>query len=124
MIVAGIGFRKGTSGAEIIAAIDAALAAHGVERGQVGLIATSQEKVGDTGIIEAAQLLGLPAVGVDDMELQVQKTITRSERSLATTGVPSLSEAAALAAAGINARLLGPRRSLGSVTCALAEVIA
>ena len=36
------------------------------------------------------------------------------------TGVPSVSEAAALAAAGPGARLLGPRVAVGPATCALA----
>jgi cobalt-precorrin 5A hydrolase len=40
---------------------------------------------------------------------------------LALVGVPSLAEAAALAAAGPTARLLVARIAIGSVTCALAE---
>ncbi len=47
--------------------------------------------------------------------------LTRSAASLAATGTGSASEAAALAAAGPGARLLGPRLVLGPVTCALAE---
>ena len=45
---------------------------------------------------------------------------TRSERVLAVTGVPSLAEAAALAAAGPDARLLVRRVAVGPATCALA----
>ena len=45
---------------------------------------------------------------------------TRSERVLAITGVPSVAEAAALAAAGPGARLLVPRVAVGPATCALA----
>jgi cobalt-precorrin 5A hydrolase len=37
------------------------------------------------------------------------------------TGVPSLAEAAALAAGGPTARLLGARVAVGPATCALAE---
>jgi cobalt-precorrin 5A hydrolase len=36
------------------------------------------------------------------------------------TGVPSVSEAAALAAAGPDARLIAPRVAVGPATCALA----
>jgi cobalt-precorrin 5A hydrolase len=46
--------------------------------------------------------------------------LTHSELSQARAGVPSVSEAAALAAAGAGARLLGPRIAVGPVTCALA----
>ena len=48
------------------------------------------------------------------------RTETRSERVLALTGVPSVAEAAALAAAGPSARLIGPRIVMGAATCALA----
>jgi hypothetical protein len=47
-------------------------------------------------------------------------TLTHSELSQALAGVPSVSEAAALGAAGDGARLLGPRTVAGPVTCALA----
>jgi cobalt-precorrin 5A hydrolase len=50
----------------------------------------------------------------------VLHTLTRSELSQAIAGVPSVSEHAALAAAGQGARLFGPRIAVGPVTCALA----
>lgn len=123
MIVAGVGFRKGASAAEIVAAVDAALATHGLGRGQLGRLATSSAKQREPGMIEAGQSLGLAVVGLDDVELQAQETLTLSERSLEAAGIASLSEAAALAAAGEGAKLLGPRLALGSVTCALAEAV-
>jgi cobalt-precorrin 5A hydrolase len=48
------------------------------------------------------------------------QTLTRSELSQALVGVPSVSEHAALVAAGQGARLFGPRIVVGPVTCALA----
>jgi cobalt-precorrin 5A hydrolase len=45
---------------------------------------------------------------------------TRSLRVLALTGLPSVAEAAALAAAGPRARLIVPRVSAATATCALA----
>jgi cobalt-precorrin 5A hydrolase len=48
------------------------------------------------------------------------RTVTRSERVVALMGVPSVAEAAALAAGGTKARLLAPRIALGPATCALA----
>ena len=41
MIVAGIGSRKGVAAADVLAAIDAALAAHGLTRGQIDRLATA-----------------------------------------------------------------------------------
>ena len=46
---------------------------------------------------------------------------TWSARVLALAGVPSVAEAAALAACGPKARLILPRIVVGKVTCALAE---
>ena len=40
---------------------------------------------------------------------------------MALAGVPSVAEAAALAACGPKARLILPRITVGPVTCALAE---
>jgi len=40
---------------------------------------------------------------------------------IALAGVPSVAEAAALAAAGPDARLIVPRIAVGPATCALAE---
>ena len=59
---------------------------------------------------------------VPDVDLQAasERIATRSERVLALMGVPSVAEAAALAAAGPAARLISPRLVIGSATCALA----
>jgi cobalt-precorrin 5A hydrolase len=55
------------------------------------------------------------------LEAANPRTLTRSTRSMAAMNVHSVAEAAALAAAGPNARLLAPRIAVGPVTCALAE---
>jgi len=122
MIVAGIGCRRGTPAPEIEAAIRAALAGAGVSTHALGAIATIAAKQSETGIQVAAQNLGVAVVLVADADLQAsgQHTKTRSERVLALMGVPSVAEAAALAAAGPTARLLGPRLIMGSAACALA----
>ncbi|MBX9823595.1 MAG: cobalamin biosynthesis protein [Xanthobacteraceae bacterium] len=122
MIVAGVGCKAGASAREIGAAIGAALSQAGVEGASLGLIATSQAKAGEAGLAAAAKDRGLDIVFVPqaDLEAAGPRTLTRSERVLAATGVPSLSEAAALAAAGPGARLLAPRVALGPATCALA----
>ena len=56
-----------------------------------------------------------------DLEATAARTLTMSARVIAVTGVPSLAEAAALAAGGRAARLLGPRLAIGPATCALAD---
>jgi cobalt-precorrin 5A hydrolase len=123
MIVAGIGCRKGASAAEIEAAIAAALAQAGCALEALGLIATSDGKGGEPGIVAAAAARGvrLVTVGPADLEAAGTRTQSSSPRVLALTGVPSVAEAAALAAGGSKARLLLPRIVVGPVTCALAE---
>jgi cobalt-precorrin 5A hydrolase len=122
MIVAGVGCRRGTSAPDIEAAIRAALLQAGLAANALTAIATTAAKQDEAGIDAAAANLGVNVVLVAEAELKAagSRTETKSERVLALTGVPSVAEAAALAAAGPLARLISPRLVLGSATCALA----
>jgi cobalt-precorrin 5A hydrolase len=122
MIVAGIGSRKGVAASEVIAAIDAALAACDLSRGKLDGLATISMKGGEAALSAASLSLGLPLIVVSDETLAdvSGRTLTHSAISTANAGTPSVSEAAALAAAGPESRLLGPRLVVGSVTCAIA----
>lgn len=122
MIVAGIGCRNGASAADITAVIADALARAEVGTQALNLIAAPASKGGEHGIAAAAAALGVPLVFVAKADLQAAaaRTQTRSERVLALMGVPSVAEAAALAAGGPAARLIVPRITLGLATCALA----
>ena len=123
VIVAGVGCRKGAAAAEVEAAITAALARCGLAADALALIATSISKGAEEGIADAASALGVPVALVPqrDLEDAGRRTATKSERVLLRTGVPSLAEAAALAAAGPAPRLIAPRVAVGPATCALAE---
>jgi cobalt-precorrin 5A hydrolase len=124
MTVAGVGCRAGASAGEIEAAIAAALARAGLSAGALTVLATSLAKCDEPGIVAAATARGLKFVVVSqrDLEAAGERAVTRSERVLALTGVRSVAEAAALAAAGPMSRLLGPRVAVGAATCALAVV--
>jgi cobalt-precorrin 5A hydrolase len=136
MIVAGIGCRKGASAADIEAVIAAALDRAGLPATALGAIATTVAKAGEAGIAAAAEVRGVPLRVVDEFALAAAsaRAVTHSKRVLALTGVPSVAEAAALAAAGRagapagtangssgGPRLVLPRIALGPATCALAE---
>ena len=56
-----------------------------------------------------------------DLEIASARGATCSQRVLALAGVPSVAEAAALAAGRAEARLVLPRIVVGPVTCALAS---
>ena len=122
MIVAGVGCRRGAPAPDIETAIRAALARAGIAADALDAIATPQAKRSEAGIKTAAEKLGVRVMLVAEAELKAAsaRTATRSERVLALIGVPSVAEAAALAAAGPSARLLSPRLVIGAATCALA----
>jgi cobalt-precorrin 5A hydrolase len=122
MIVAGVGCRRGAGAPDIEAAIRAALARAGVTPDALDAIATTAAKQGDIAIDTAAARFGVAVILVPEPELRAasERTATKSERVLALMGVPSVAEAAALAAAGPSARLLSARLVVGSATCAVA----
>ena len=122
MIVAGVGCRKGVRAADIEAAIAAAFDRAGVATSQLRLIATSAAKGGEPGIVAAASAIGVPLalIPLGDLAAAGIRATTRSERVMALAGVPSVAEAAALAAGGPDARLIVPRIAVGPATCALA----
>ncbi|MFK3778788.1 cobalamin biosynthesis protein [Agrobacterium sp. NPDC089420] len=117
--VAGIGCRRGTGSSAIIAAVRAAEQALGVT---VGSLATAPLKAGEAGLAEAAKVLSLSLeiVMQERLEAVAADIMTFSQASLDHTGSPSVSEAAALAAAGESARLVAPRLVVGDVTIAIA----
>jgi cobalt-precorrin 5A hydrolase len=123
MIVAGVGCRKGAQAADIEAAIAAALARAGLGAAALDLVATSAAKGGEPGIAGAATAIGVRLVLVPQGELEAAgaRVATKSARVMALASVPSVAEAAALAAAGPTARLIVARVAEGPATCALAE---
>jgi cobalamin biosynthesis protein CbiG len=122
MIVAGIGCRRGAAAHDVEAALRAALAHAGLSAAALDAIATIAGKNGEPGITNVAKKFGVPVMSVPQNELKAASdhAATRSARVLALTGVPSVAETAALAAAGPQARLLAARRIVGGATCALA----
>ena len=122
MMIAGIGCKRGAPAADVEAAVRAALAHANAAQDALAAVATTAAKSREAGIAAAAATLGVAVVPVPDDELRAAnvRTASRSERVLALTGVHSVAEAAALAAAGPNARLVSPRIVVGSAACALA----
>jgi cobalt-precorrin 5A hydrolase len=123
MIVAGIGCRKAILAEQVESAIDAALRHNHIEGHRLDVLAVPAVKGTEAGIVAAAAARGVLLVLITQDALQEAdlRTLTRSTRSMATLNVQSVAEAAALAAAGPNSRLLAPRVAVGPVTCALAE---
>lgn len=115
MIVAGFGFRAQASADSLIDALSRA-------RGDYNphALVTLESKV--DGLKNIAKAFDLPVVAIDTQTARNQVTQTQSDASASYKGIDSVAEAVALAAAGPNARLLGPRSISADqmATCAIA----
>lgn len=122
MIVAGVGFRSAASADEIEQVVRMALSAFDISADRLDMLATEAAKAAASAFVEAARRLGVSRRGCSLAALDGVRdlVLTRSERVTEARGVPSISEASALVAAGANARLLGARIATARATCALA----
>lgn len=123
MIAAGLGCRKGTSAEALLSALAAACAEADIPPEAVSVLATGEIKRHEPGLIELSERLRLPLQILDNAALTQAEGRTRtvSKHSLAQTATPSLSEAAALAAAGEASELIVARLVADGATCALAR---
>jgi len=126
VIIAGIGCRRDVSAADVGAVLNHALTVAGLRADDLVRVAIPSVKATEPGIVDAVAARGVPLILIAqaDLEAAAPRTLSRSDHSLAAMGVPSVAEAAALAAAGSAARLLMPRVALGGATCALATIAA
>lgn len=117
MIVAGFGFRQSATLASLQSALEKATGGTIT----VTALATLDEKCGQLGPL--AEALALPLIPIAPKHLARQTTLTCSQASLTAHRSGSVAEAAALAAAGPEARLLAPRSISQDrlATCALAK---
>ncbi len=123
MIVAGVGFRRGTPAGDIEAVVALALDRLGLAAEKLDALATLAEKAGEAGMHDVSRRLSLPVVACSREAMLAigDRVVTMSPRARAAVGVPSVAEAAALVAAGPSAVLLLPRVATASATCAIAE---
>ncbi|ETX13676.1 precorrin methylase [Roseivivax halodurans JCM 10272] len=117
MIVAGFGFRQSATRESLVDALRRAWVAPGPAS-----LATATVKAAHPALAALAADLGIGVEAMPADALASQTTLTHSPRSWAAHGTGSVAEAAALAALGPGARLLGPRSVSGDgrATCALA----
>ncbi|APE44947.1 precorrin methylase [Sulfitobacter alexandrii] len=121
MKVVGIGFRAAADLASLQDALQQVLDVSDDVR--IDAVVTEAAKAREAVFREFAQVLGVPGLGVTVEDLGQMITPTQSERIQDRFGTGSLAEAAALAAAGPQARLVAPRvvSRDGMATAALAE---
>jgi cobalt-precorrin 5A hydrolase len=119
-LIAGIGCRRDCPAEAIVAVLRQACDAAG--RPATALAAPAF-KAAEAGLRDAATQLGLELILVDPAPLAAAQArcVTRSAHAERTTGVASVAEGSALAAAGPGSRLVVPRITGSGTTCALAE---
>ncbi len=98
----GLGCDRGTPAATILRAIDEALAQAGVTLAEVGAVASIDLKADEAGLLEVAAGYGWTIRFYAAAELAQVVVPNPSETVRKHTGTPSVSEAAALLAAGAN----------------------
>ena len=125
VLAIGVGFRKACSAESLATLVRQALASaaadHPLPVGWTAVLATIAEKDRPP-LREAAADLGLDVVLLPKSALRATDdriTIT-SETAKACLGIPSVAEAAALAAAGPGSRLIVTRIAAADATCAIA----
>lgn len=123
-LIAGIGFRPGTSEADLRACLEQALTIAGLQDETVARFATLAARATEPAILALAgdaELIFVPDEALRGFEASCA---TRSTRVASLYGVGSVAEAAALAAAGPGGALVLPRIATARVTCALARTCA
>jgi len=117
MIVAGFGFRTAAGQDSLRAALDL------VGGPRPDVLATALGKQHNAGLLALAQQMKIPIHAVPPEVLGQQTTHTHSSAAQGTYGTGSVAEAAALAAAGPNARLITPRQISPDrmASCAIAQ---
>ena len=118
MIVAGFGFRRAATSASLADALDQAR-----EGLRADLFATVAAKCAAPCLVDLARARDTNIAAIPAETLAAQDVLSRSSASIASHGTGSVAEAAALAAAGADAQLLGPRTvsADGMATCAIAK---
>lgn len=101
LLHAGVGSRRGVPAADIVAAVRAVLAEHGLEPEALASLATVTEKAAEPGLAEAARRLGLPLLAYPAPRLAAVAVPHPSPAAGGRFGVPpfSVCEGAALLAA-------------------------
>jgi cobalt-precorrin 5A hydrolase len=117
----GIGFRAAADLASLQDAMRLALEAAGGQ--QIDALVTEAAKSREKVFQELARVMGIPGLGVTQTDLEQMITPTQSQRIQDKFGTGSLAEAAALAAAGPDARLVAQRvvSGDGKATAAIAQ---
>lgn len=119
VLTVGVGCRRDTPAAEILALIDRHCREHGLSPASIARLATITAKKDEPGLMTAATTLGVPLVTFDAQELATVRVPHPSATVAKHMGTGSVCEAAAILAA-TTGRLLAPKTATRRATAAVA----
>lgn len=121
IVTIGIGCKSGAPSGEVLALVRATLAEAGLSPRVVACIATVDRKRDEAAIDAVATRLGVTARFFSASELAAETRMAQvSERVADAVDTGSVAEAAALLAAGPDAKLIVSKRKSAHATCAIA----
>ncbi|MBL0929980.1 MAG: cobalamin biosynthesis protein [Alphaproteobacteria bacterium] len=121
IVTIGIGCKSGAPSEEVLALVRATLADARLSPSAVACIATIDRKKDEAAIAAVATELGVKTRFFSAAELAAETRIAQaSEHVSDAVDTASVSEAAALLAAGPDAKLIVPKRKSAHATCAIA----
>jgi cobalt-precorrin 5A hydrolase/precorrin-3B C17-methyltransferase len=122
-LAVGVGCERGANIGEALELIEATLDAAGLSREAVALVASIDLKADEPAVLAAGEHLSAPVrfFPAGRLEAETPRLHSPSDVVFREVGCHGVAEAAALAAAGPEARLVAPKRRSARVTCAVAE---
>ena len=114
----GIGCRKGITSGEVVDAVRAALEASGISGSEVLVFATTEKKMGETGLAEGVSALSGNLIFLDDDTINAQRGVSGSRAT--RIGLQGVAEPCALAVAKKKELVMG-KKVYGRVTVAIAR---
>jgi len=120
-LIVGVGCRRGTPAASIVAAVRGALAMTGCDLSRVRMLASADLKADEPGLIEAARELAVPLRLINSDEVRnTPRSFGHSHYVQKLVDLPAVAEPAALLA-GSRTRLILPKTVANGVTVAIAR---
>jgi len=122
-LAVGVGCRRGCAPGELENLVRESLAHAGVSPLAVACVVSLDVKADEPAVLALGDALEVPVRFLDAaaLEAQTPRLATPSERVFREIGCHGVAEAAALAAAGADGVLLGPKRKSLQATCAVAR---
>jgi cobalt-precorrin 5A hydrolase len=114
----GLGCRRGISGEEARHSIEEALREADIGSEEVMVFATTEKKIGETGLVSAVESIGGNLIFLDDDTIRAQ--VQESPSEAGRIGLPAVAEPAALAVSN-KKELIMKKKVFGKVTVAIAR---